>query len=327
MFDFIKRLFGQDKTSQPATTDPAATPTPTPTEPAVTVPVRPRDPDATVPLPELTTRPPAADAPKFAFTPHSKRFTLAAAQDVGRVRNHNEDVLMVFQGELSGLETMPPLAVLVVADGMGGHSMGERASGIAARATMQSILRQVLPSLLADSADPVERPMLTEVMESAVVTANMAVTQTIAEGGTTLTCALVVGEQAVFAHVGDSRAYLITPDRFELLTRDHSLVQRLKELGQITDDEALVHPQRSVLYRAIGQGEGLEVDVVTRRLPPGSIILLCSDGLWGLVSDPLMQQIIRQSKSLQEAAEALVKAANDAGGPDNITAVMLHMPA
>lgn len=325
MFDFIKRLFGA-----PAKTPPAPLPSTTPetaTATTATVPVRPRDPDATVPLPELTARAGVAEAPKYAFGPHNRRFTLAAAQDVGRVRNHNEDVLMIFHGELSGLETMPPMAALVVADGMGGHSLGERASGIAARAAMQYILRQILPSLLADSSDPVERPMLTEVVENAVVAANMAVTQTIPEGGTTLTCALVVGEQAVFAHVGDSRAYLIAPDRFEPLTRDHSLVQRLKELGQITEDEALVHPQRSVLYRAIGQGEGLEVDIVTRRLPPGSMLLLCSDGLWGLVSDALMQQIIRQSKSLQEACEALVKAANDAGGPDNITAVMLHMPA
>jgi protein phosphatase len=165
-------------------------------------------------------------------------------------------------------------------------------------------------------------------MESAMSAANTAVFSGVPEGGgTTLTCALIIGEQVVLSHVGDSRAYIITPDSFEQLTRDHSLVQRLQELGQLSAAEAAVHPQRNVLYRAVGQGEGLEVDVDSRRLPPGAVMLLCSDGLWGLVPDDRIQSLIRQSANPQAACEALVAAANAAGGPDNITAVMVQLPA
>jgi serine/threonine protein phosphatase PrpC len=284
-----------------------------------------RDPDATVPLPALSTAlpPDAVNAPVANFP---KRLTLGIAQDVGHVRDHNEDVLLVFTGELGGLETMPNLGLFVVADGMGGHSLGERASGIAARTVARSILNQILPSLLADPQADTERPLLKDVMESAMTAANSAVVTGVPEGGTTLTCALVLGEHVILSHVGDSRAYIITEETFEQVTRDHSLVQRLKELGQITSDEAAVHPQRSVLYRAVGQGEGLEVDVIQRRLPPGASLLLCSDGLWGLVPDHKILEVVRSAPSPQSACEQLVEAANAAGGPDNITAVMVQLP-
>jgi protein phosphatase len=256
-----------------------------------------------------------------------KRLIVGIAQHVGRVRTHNEDVLLAFHGELAGLEAMPHFGLFVVADGMGGHALGERASGIAARTLARSVLEGVLPSLLADPKGDADRPSLAEVMESAMAAANTAVFSGVPEGGgTTLTCALIIGEQIVLSHVGDSRAYIITPDSFEQLTRDHSLVQRLQELGQLSAAEAAVHPQRNVLYRAVGQGEGLEVDVDSRRLPSGSVIMLCSDGLWGLVPDDRIQTLIRQSANPQAACEALVAAANAAGGPDNITAVMIQLP-
>ncbi|MBL8055722.1 MAG: serine/threonine-protein phosphatase [Anaerolineales bacterium] len=308
--NFLKRLFGSS--DEPT--------------PAVTPAVRPADPDATVPLPELAARP-APDSFKSRLPPPSgTRLTIGLGQHVGQVRPHNEDVLLVFTGELGGLEPMPNFGLFIVADGMGGHSLGERASGLAARTISYSVLHQVLPSLLADPQAEVERPLLTEVMESAMAAANRAVVSGVPEGGTTLTGALILGDQMVLCHVGDTRAYLLQDGHLEQLTRDHSLVQRLKELGQITDDEAAVHPQRSVLYRAVGQGDGLEVDVSSRRLAPGSILLICSDGLWSLVPDHLILELIHQSTSLQAACDALVQAANDAGGPDNISAVMIQMP-
>jgi len=288
-------------------------------------PMEARDPDATVPLPQLPTAPPP-DAQSALVAELPRRLTLGIAQDVGRVRDHNEDVLLVFTGELAGLEAMPSLGLFVVADGMGGHSLGERASGIAARSVARAVLEQILPSLLADPQADTERPLLKDVMENAMTTANAAVVNTVPEGGTTLTCALVLGEQVILSHVGDSRAYIITSETFEQVTRDHSLVQRLKELGQITSDEAAVHPQRSVLYRAVGQGEGLEVDVISRRLPPGSALLLCSDGLWGPVPDHKILEVVRHAPSPQSACEELVAAANAAGGPDNITAIMVQLP-
>jgi protein phosphatase len=298
---------------------------PAPPAPAVTKPTR--DPNATVPLPELPSTVPMETLKAAPASLAPKRLVIGIAQHVGRVRSHNEDVLLVFAGELAGLEAMPHFGLFVVADGMGGHALGERASGIAARTMARTTLEGVLPSLLADPQGENDRPSLTEVMETAMNAANRAVFSGVPEGGgTTLTCALVIGEQVVLSHVGDSRAYIITPDSFEQLTRDHSLVQRLQELGQLSPAEAAIHPQRNVLYRAVGQGEGLEVDVDSRRLTPGAVLLLCSDGLWSLVPDDRIEALIRQSPHPQAACEALVAAANAAGGPDNITAVMIQLP-
>ena len=300
-------------------------PAPAPVEPP---PSPPPDPNRTTPLPDLATVAnidTTVKSPSLSLAP--KRLTIGIAQHVGRVRTHNEDVLLAFQGELAGLEAMPHFGLFVVADGMGGHALGERASGIAARTVAREALNQIVPFLLAMPDSDPDRPSLLEIMEQAMKAANQAVFAGVPEGGgTTLTCALLIGEQLVLSHVGDSRAYLITPDSFEQLTRDHSLVQRLQELGQLSPAEAAVHPQRNVLYRAVGQGEGLEVDVEAHRLPPGGSLLLCSDGLWGLVPNDRIQALIRQASSLQAACEALVAAANAAGGPDNITAVMVQLP-
>lgn len=284
----------------------------------------------TIPLPDLIidTSRQNLDLVKTVMSAAPKRINIGIAQHVGRVRSHNEDVLLVFSGELAGLEAMPSFGLFVVADGMGGHALGERASGIAARIMAQQVLGQILPIILMDpTKTDAERPALNELMENAMASANRAVFDGVPEGGgTTLTGVLVLGEQVVISHVGDSRAYIITNDSFEQLTRDHSLVQRLQELGQLTPAEAAIHPQRNVLYRAVGQGEGLEIDVETRRLPAGAKLMLCSDGLWGLVPDEKILEIVRSESDIQMASEALVAAANAAGGPDNITAVMVQMP-
>ena len=142
----------------------------------------------------------------------------------------------------------------------------------------------------------------------------------------TVTAVVVMGNMAHIAHVGDSRAYLINKNEVEQLTRDHSLVQRLIELGTITYEESLDHPQRNVLYRAIGQTPDLEVDTMTRRLPAGSYVLVCSDGLWGWVSTHEMQEIVNSTSDPQEACDKLVALANAHGGHDNITAVLFRMP-
>jgi PPM family protein phosphatase len=296
-------------------------------EPAPPPPSVPPDPNRTTPLPELASITKVDTLRSAAISVAPKRLNIGVAQHVGRVRTHNEDVLVAFTGELAGLESMPHFGLFVVADGMGGHALGELASSIAARTVAREALNRILPFLLANPDTETDRPSLQEIMEQAMNAANQAVFAGVPEGGgTTLTCALLIGEQVVLSHVGDSRAYLITPDSFEQLTRDHSLVQRLQELGQLSAAEAAVHPQRNVLYRAVGQGDGLEVDVESHRLPPGGSLLLCSDGLWGLVPNDRIQTLVRQAPSLQAACEALVAAANTAGGPDNITAVMVQLP-
>ena len=297
------------------------------TEPEAPPASAPPDPNRTTPLPDLASVINVETIKSPVATLAPKTLLVGSAQHVGRVRAHNEDVLLAFTGELAGLDAMPHFGLFVVADGMGGHALGERASGIAARTVAREALAQILPFLLAYPETDTERPSLLEIMERAMATANQAVFAGVPEGGgTTLTCALLIGEQMVLAHVGDSRAYLSLPDSLEQLSRDHSLVQRLQELGQLSAAEAAVHPQRNVLYRAVGQGDGLEVDVEAHRLPPGGTLLLCSDGLWGLVPNDRIQTLMREAPNLQAACEALVAAANAAGGPDNITALMVQLP-
>jgi len=129
------------------------------------------------------------------------------------------------------------------------------------------------------------------------------------------------------AHVGDSRAYAISTDgTSQILTRDHSLVMRMIELGQLTAEEAQVHPQRNVLYRALGQGEPFASDISTSPLPDSGHILLCSDGLWGVVGEVEIIRIIAAAPSPQVASQLLVDAANTNGGPDNISAILIRLP-
>jgi protein phosphatase len=163
-------------------------------------------------------------------------------------------------------------------------------------------------------------------MQTAVRDAQKIIQNEAPSSGTTLTAALVLGQQVTIAHVGDSRAYHIYPDgRVEVVTRDHSLVKRLEELGHISPAEAENYPHRNVLYRALGQGEILEADVFTVSFPQAGYLMLCSDGLWGVVADQDILKIIREAPSLQRACQNLVEAANAAGGPDNISVIIAQM--
>ena len=164
-------------------------------------------------------------------------------------------------------------------------------------------------------------------MQAGVQEAHKAITNQVPGGGTTLTAALILGEQMILAHVGDSRAYAIDLDgNVQILTRDHSLVKRLEELGQISHEEAANHPQRNVLYRALGQGEPFDPDIKNLQLPANGHILLCSDGLWGVVEEDELIQMILNSPTPDQACKSMVDAANAAGGPDNITAVLIRLP-
>jgi protein phosphatase len=130
---------------------------------------------------------------------------------------------------------------------------------------------------------------------------------------------------ATLANIGDSRAYLLKPEAIVQVTVDHSLVERLVATGQITPEEAANHPQKNVIYRVVGDKPRVENDIYEQRLVPGEALLLCSDGLSGMVPDEQMWQIWRTSTSPQEACDRLVEAANEAGGEDNITAVIVQV--
>jgi serine/threonine protein phosphatase PrpC len=250
---------------------------------------------------------------------------VGCGQSVGKQRELNEDSLLTFTSTISGNSGSTPFGLYIVADGMGGHQYGEVASNAAIRTIAGHVLRKFHPYLFNLPSTPLDES-LQEIMQSAINEAQRVVLKEAPGSGTTVTAALVVGQQVTIAHVGDSRGYMIYQDgRMETVTRDHSLVRRLEELGQITASEAAVHPQRNVLYRALGQGEILEADITTMPFPQNGYLLLCSDGLWGLVSEEDLRQMTLNAPTLQTACQNMVAAANSAGGPDNITAVLVQV--
>lgn len=248
------------------------------------------------------------------------------AQSTGRQRDHNEDALFTLTTTLTSDHSNMPFGLYIVADGMGGHQHGELASGIAVRSMASYVVRKLyMPLLSVKPSSPDES--LQEIMQEGVLEAQKAIIKQVPGGGTTLTAALILGNQMTIAHVGDSRAYIIeSGGKMEMLTRDHSLVKRLVELGQISQDEAANHPQRNVLYRALGQGEPFEPDVNSIHLPESGQLLICSDGLWGVLSEEELLQAVEASSTPEQACQRLIDAANEAGGPDNITAILVRLP-
>ena len=257
---------------------------------------------------------------------HPSQFIVGVGQSVGRQRDHNEDTLFILNTLLAGTNDSLPFGVFIVADGMGGHQNGEVASMVATRALESYLVRKLFQPLYGLKPEP-NAESFQEIMQGAVNEAQQAVLRQVPGGGTTLTAAFILGEQVTMAHIGDSRGYLIFPDgRMQVVTRDHSLVHRLVELGQITEKEAMVHPQKSVLYRALGQGEPLEADISTFLLPHPGYLMLCSDGLWGVVPDIEIFQIVSKASHPSVACQDLIDAANHAGGPDNISVVLIQYP-
>ncbi|MBK8430042.1 MAG: serine/threonine-protein phosphatase [Chloroflexi bacterium] len=242
--------------------------------------------------------------------------------DVGVVRSRNEDSSFVFVSQTGGQEALLPFSLCLVADGMGGHHAGHEASRRVSREVGTYVLTQIYLPLVR--SEPAAEP-IRDVMLKAVEAANRSLytPDPDKEGGTTLTAALVVGRRLYLVHVGDSRGYLLAEGKMQLLTTDHSVVQRLQEAGQITAEEAENHPHRNLLYNAL-TGSDLEIDTYTRSLPRQGLILLCSDGLWGSVSDAEMQAVLENSDlSLQGRANLLIDKAIAGGSTDNVTAVLM----
>ncbi len=286
-----------------------------------------------LPAPEVSVEDSTGEpAPDFETAPAPStplpltRLRIGWATDVGEVRRHNEDTALVITASHDGDEASPPFGLFILADGMGGHQAGEVASSLAARTMAHHILQHLyLPTLMGQEQDT-DVPSLNEALVNAVQAANNAVARHVPGGGTTLTGALVLGPRVYVAHVGDSRAYIIADNGIEQITHDHSLVDRLVELGQLTADEAADHPQKNVLYRAIGQGGTLDVDIYVRTIPEHGRLLLCSDGLWGLVDEEVLIRAVSDTPSLQAACDSLIASANQAGGTDNITTILVEPP-
>jgi protein phosphatase len=228
----------------------------------------------------------------------------AHRSDTGRQRAANEDSFFA----------RSPL--FAVADGMGGAQAGEVASRIA-----------------AESFEPAERGTGSpeSYLREIAVGANTRIHQlaqadTSRSGmGTTLTSALLEGDELSLAHVGDSRAYRFRDGELRLLTSDHSLVEELRRQGRLTDEQAEDHPQRSIITRALGPEADVEVDTMTYRARPGDIYLLCSDGLTTMLKEPQIAAALAEAGSLEEAVDDLIAQANEAGGRDNITVVAFRL--
>lgn len=258
-------------------------------------------------------------------TSNGKTICVGAAQSAGIERPQNEDALFVLLGNTISKKAVPDFGLFMVADGMGGHRAGEVASAISVRTVARHLTERSILHLF-EVDPPNDVPPLQDLLREALEAANQTVVARVPGGGTTMTAAVLLSGQVTIGHVGDSRAYVFADGSTSVVTRDHSLVERLRELGQLTEDEAASHPQRNVLYRAIGQGANLEVDVSTIPVPRDGHLLICSDGLWGVIDEQEIERIINSSHHPQEACDELVRAANAAGGPDNITAVLIRFP-
>ena len=237
--------------------------------------------------------------------------------DTGQSRASNEDSYAVIlpPGALSGIE-----AVLAVADGMGGHQAGEVASALAIKTISQRLGRR---------GQSVRRRNFPEALKAVVERANQLILSE-AHGesqgmGTTLTLAAIQSSRLHLAHVGDSRAYLLRKGVLRQLTQDHSWVAEEIRAGRITTEEGETHPRRNLLTRALGAEESVVVDIDSLTLKDGDRILLCSDGLHGVVSDDDIQATINEKSEPQAACDALVSLANKQGGPDNVTVVVVRI--
>jgi serine/threonine protein phosphatase PrpC len=250
---------------------------------------------------------------------------VGSAQSVGKQREHNEDSLLCITATIAGNGGNVPFGLYIVADGMGGHQFGEVASNAAIRIMAGDVMRAFYSYLFNLPTQPMQES-LQEIMENAIKDAHRTIQRDAPGSGTTVTAALILGQQVTIAHIGDSRAYAVYPDRrIQAITRDHSLVKRLEELGHLSKDEAANFPHRNVLIRALGQGENLEADIFTIPFPQPGYLMLCSDGLWGVVNDQDISRAIIESPSLHRACQNLVEAANVAGGPDNISVILIQL--
>lgn len=252
------------------------------------------------------------------------QIVVGCAQSNGLQRDQNEDSIYYFNSLISDEISQLPFGLFIIADGMGGHLHGEIASSSAVRAMASFITRRMLPSLIGLEAEP-QSDSLQEIMENGFRESQQAVLRKAPGGGTTLTAALLLGDQVTLAHVGDSRAYFLYPDgRIQAMTQDHSLVRRYVDLGRLTEEQARTDPQKNVLYRALGQLEPFRPDIVSHMMPHPGYLMLCTDGLWGVVSDMEIFKTIASAATPSDACQKLVEAANAAGGPDNISVIVVQ---
>ncbi len=232
--------------------------------------------------------------------------------DIGVKRTMNQDSLYCCDGPVGSFQNL-----FIVADGMGGHRAGDCAS----RLCIESMVSMIKGS---DSKTPVT------IFEEAVAYANQTVYQAAREKleyegmGTTMVACTLQGNTLYVANIGDSRLYLLSKE-IQQITTDHSLVEEMVKIGNITESEARIHPQKNIITRALGIDDEVQADFFEVQVHPSDVVLLCSDGLTNMIEDDEIEYIIHHSKSLEEAGDALIAKANQNGGSDNITAVLVQV--
>ena len=248
-----------------------------------------------------------------------------AASSTGKVRTHNEDALFSLSTQVCLQAQYRALGLYMVADGMGGHVDGERASSLAIQAASRVLLQKFFDPLNLEPLFPSGKSV-EALLNQAMQAAQMAVLEGVPGGGSTLTLALVLERQIYFAHVGDTRLYLYTQSGgLQALTRDHSVARRLVDLGQLNAAEAQVNPLRNSLFRALGQGEGFSADFGEVTIEAPAKLLLCSDGLWGTLPEDTLVKSLQAEPLPVGAAWKLVQTANAAGGADNISVIIVDI--
>lgn len=258
-------------------------------------------------------------------TQNRLHWRMGQRSDIGRLRETNEDSHLVLDFLCINKTFSRSVGFLAVADGMGGHEGGEIASGMLVRA----LARQAAHDWLPRAIDGDKTFDTATWLAGAIQTGNEEIYEWSHDAGlamgTTIVAAVVMEDQVCIAHVGDSRAYRINDMGIERLTADHSLVESLVAANQISREEARAHPQANVIYRTVGDNPHVPVELSRITLAAGDFLLLCSDGLNGMVSDDTIRDIVKGAPSPQAACDLLIETANHAGGEDNTTVILVEL--
>ncbi|MFE6373208.1 protein-serine/threonine phosphatase PrpC [Bacillus subtilis] len=240
----------------------------------------------------------------------------ALKTDTGKIRQHNEDDAGIFKGK-------DEFILAVVADGMGGHLAGDVASKMAVKAMGEKWNEaETIPTAPSEC----EKWLIEQILSVNSKIYDHAQAHEECQGmGTTIVCALFTGKTVSVAHIGDSRCYLLQDDDFVQVTEDHSLVNELVRTGEISREDAEHHPRKNVLTKALGTDQSVSIDTRSFDIEPGDKLLLCSDGLTNKVEGTELKDILQSDSAPQEKVNLLVDKANQNGGEDNITAVLLEL--
>jgi len=231
--------------------------------------------------------------------------------DIGKVRRHNEDAVNTYCNKYC--------TVMVIADGMGGHEAGD----IASQMVIKRVEQKFTPDLAFNNTEEARRwskDILWEINEDILTYINQ---QEIANGmGTTVVIAIITHSFIAFAHIGDSRAYILAHQKLRQITKDHTFVRKLVEEGQLTEKAAKFHPHRNIIMNALGVSKDLKFDYLVLENYELDAILLCTDGLTSMLEDKEILQVLIQSKPTEEKANRLIDLANHNGGNDNVSVAL-----